>query len=147
MSAKIESTIKAIEDGVKQERQPRDEEIYGNTTDTEGRQKTSIQESRIMKEDIAAMRMNIDAEKMKDEAEEAVNRKVQEMELVNSASTKTPQRREATLRADDLEKPALGAEVEELKPHTKAKKQSLDDGSKCRVEEAKAAKDNADSRQ
>ncbi len=68
------------------------------------------------------------------------------MELVNSASTKTLRRREATLRADDLEKPALGAEVEKLKSHTKAKKQSLDDDNKCRVEEAKAAKDNAEAR-
>ena len=146
MSAKRESTIKALEDDVEHERRPRDEEIYGDTTDAEGRQKNSTQESRIMKEDIAALRMNIDAEKMKDEAEEAGNRKVQEMELVNSASTKTLRRREATLRADDLEKPALGAEVEKLKSHTKAKKQSLDDDNKCRVKEAKAAKDDAEAR-
>ena len=47
----------------------------------------------------------------------------------------------------DLEKPAPGAKVEEQKSHVltaKAKQQSLDKLNACLVEEAKAAKNDAD---
>ncbi len=62
---------------------------------------------------------------------------------MDSTSTKTPQKPEATLRAGDLEKPTLGAEAEELKSHIlsmKVKRQSLDDGNTCMIKVAKAAK-------
>ncbi len=54
---------------------------------------------------------------MRDDTEEAKNQKAYEMELANSASTKTPRKPAATLMAGDLEKPTLGVETKELKSH------------------------------